>query len=112
MLFKEPMCGHDAQLGLYHTFACRGLHCKHFKQQFDSGKASNMLGTQNLWGHVKSCWGVNAKKVGKAAGTKDGAKESIINPTHLNGTIMFVFKCQCKQGKVIYSTRPHTSEAR
>jgi hypothetical protein len=99
-----PQIGYEAGRR-FHSFKCAARGCKqrihHYLDTNDHGS------TGNLRKHAKTCWGTEAVEMAGTVKTAAEARENVVKPLQMNGSITAVFE-RTNKGKVTYSHRQHT----
>ena len=89
----------------YHSFKCTARGCKQrICQYLDKNDAKS---TGNLRKHAKSCWGTKVVEAAGTVKTAAEARENVVKPLQINGSITAVFE-RTGKGKVTYSHTQHT----
>lgn len=88
-----------------HAFKCAAKSCKHVCRRYldtkDKGSTGNMIK------HITTCWGEDAWKAAMNCNSAVEAKEAVVKPIQMTGSITASFQRKGK-GKITYSHRMHT----
>lgn len=88
-----------------HIFKCMAKSCKYTCRRFLDGPDRSSTG--NLIKHIKMCWGEAAYEAATDCGHANEARQSVVKPLTMTGTITTAFDRKGK-GKVSYRHRQHT----